>query len=460
VTQTKACIFLAAAIVILLIAGCNEEKPAVTSKQQTQPVKKEQINYSMYQENGFSVLYPQWPSSSQEGVELSVSRGYCTVAVNSEKLPAKQWYEMLIGSIEKQASNIIVSDEDSLMVKYTMLYQNISLISENRFFSCNDQSIAVFVTCAEGFEDIMKNISDTIYPSAHCQEKETDFMVFNDGDFSVKYPDWEQINDSNDQRLLGKTKGVCSVIVDKHNALPKDIFNWLTQAIEGNKNQSLLSADSNIYTISYHLTYMENSLTSDMKIVYCNYQSYLTQVICMDDYATKKDMEIRDSVLDSAGCAKEYEIPTPVKIEEEKKVVKEKEPEVIEEIEDDIVRTDAGEEFGIDADMVVYFINNNLFFTKVLSDFHKVNLVIENSSRKLEFRVLIDSDGKITLLEDGKYDDADVTLIVPLRDALNIFGNAQNINPATLLGFAVNVRTEPADIKNEVIQKVLKGEYN
>jgi hypothetical protein len=69
-------------------------------------------------------------------------------------------------------------------------------------------------------------------------------------------------------------------------------------------------------------------------------------------------------------------------------------------------------------------------------------------------------NGKITLIQDGQFYDADVTLIVPLRDALNIFSNAQNINSATLLSFAINVRTVPASIKNEAIQKVLRGEYN
>ena len=88
------------------------------------------------------------------------------------------------------------------------------------------------------------------------------------------------------------------------------------------------------------------------------------------------------------------------------------------------------------------------------------NLVIKDEARELKLRVLIDDEGKIELLEDGEYSDADVTLIVPLRDALNIFNNAENINPLTLLGFAVNVKTIPAEIKNEVIQKVLRGEYN
>jgi hypothetical protein len=96
-----------------------------------------------------------------------------------------------------------------------------------------------------------------------------------------------------------------------------------------------------------------------------------------------------------------------------------------------------------------------------MQDFPKANLVFEDTenNRILQLRVLVGDDGKISLLEDGRHDDADVTLILPLRDALNMFGNAQNINPFTLLGFAVNARTEPVEIKNEVIQRVLRGEY-
>ena len=119
-------------------------------------------------------------------------------------------------------------------------------------------------------------------------------------------------------------------------------------------------------------------------------------------------------------------------------------------------------QFGIEEEMVIYFINENAFFTNVMKDFPKANIVIEDkdNNRKLKLRVKIDAAGKITLLEDGQYNDANVTLKVPLRDALNIFGNAQNINAVTLIGFAVNVRTEPEGIKNEVIRKVLRGEYN
>jgi len=256
--------------------------------------------------------------------------------------------------------------------------------------------------------------------------------------------------------VLGVTKGVCSVVVDKHNALPKDIINWLNEAIDDQIIDS--SEHNNEYDLVYQLQYENSTITAMTKVFYCNYQSYLTQVLCVDEHIDDDDAIIRDTILDSARCAKEYDIPTPKKIEEKKEIVIEKEPEVIEEIEDEIVKTNAGQEFGIDEEMVVYFINSNAFFTKIMKDFPKANLIVEDDDRKLKFKIRVDDQGKITLLDDGEHSDPDVTLIVPLRDALNIFSNAQNINPITLMGFAVNVKTEPVEIKNQVIQKILRGE--
>ena len=169
---------------------------------------------------------------------------------------------------------------------------------------------------------------------------------------------------------------------------------------------------------------------------------------------------LKDEILDSSKCKTIYEIPTPEVIEEQKEEIIEEEPEVIEEIEDEIVKTNMGEEFGIDEEMIVYFINSNVFFTNIMKDFPKVNLVMEDDDRNLELKATIGSDGKITLLEDGLHGDADVTIYVPLRDALNIFSNANNINPLTLLSFAVNVRTEPVEIKDQVIRDVIAGKYN
>jgi len=443
-------------LILFSVFGCTPESPKDNYQDPVEKVLNEQINYTIFSENGFSVSHPDWERIDQDN-ELTVSKGYCTVAVNSETIPAKQWYDMFEQSIASQDGEILSSDQNNFQVIYSFDFQKHTLISEIRLYECNDRSIAVTLSCIEEVTELMTNISSHIYPSADCKVKETVYNNFQDADYSIKYPDWEGSLEKEEQRVLGVTKGVCSVVVDKHNALPKDIINWLNNAID---NQNIIdsSEQNDEYDIVYQLQYENSTITATTKVFYCNYQSYLTQVLCMDAHITDDDVIIRDTILDSARCAKEYEIPTPMKIEEEKEIVIEKEPEVIEKIEDEIVKTDAGEEFGIDEEMVVYFINSNEFFTKIMKDFPKANLVVEDDDKKLKFKILVDDDGKITLLDDGEHSDPDVTLLVPLRDALNIFSNAQNINPITLIGFAVNVKTEPIEIKNQVIQKVLRGE--
>jgi len=95
-----------------------------------------------------------------------------------------------------------------------------------------------------------------------------------------------------------------------------------------------------------------------------------------------------------------------------------------------------------------------------LKDFPKGNLIAESDEGDIEVRIEINSAGEIILVEDGLHSDPDVTLIVPLMDVLNILNNADNITPANLIQFAINVRTVPEEIKNEVFEKILRGEYN
>ncbi|MFH1637147.1 MAG: hypothetical protein ABIB71_01850 [Candidatus Woesearchaeota archaeon] len=73
------------------------------------------------------------------------------------------------------------------------------------------------------------------------------------------------------------------------------------------------------------------------------------------------------------------------------------------------------------------------------------------------FRSYLSGPELITSLENGLHSDAEVTVYVPLRDALNIFNNAQNINFVNFLMFAINVRTDPAHVKQDVIRKILSG---
>lgn len=480
----KDCIITVIFVLVLIsLTGCTPEQQL---QNQIDDLVSEEITYTNYANNGFSIDYPYWPvtENNDARVEISVSKGFCTVMINTEDAPADQLYALLVNSIEDSNGTLILTDETSSRIKYSALYNELTMISDSMIYGCNGKSHIVSVVCIEQANNDSQHIHKRIFESANCEKDETiseestnlenspaaneieeeiTYNEFEEGDFTIKHPDGETLEEV-ETRVFGVTKGICSVIVDKHNARPGDVIAWLEATTESDKNINILNSRNvnGAYYFDYSQPYKEYQVTSKSKLIYCNYMTYMTQVLCLDELTTASYEDMRTKVLASTKCSEEYEIPTPKIIEEKKEVIKEEEPEVIEELEDEIVKTDAGDEFGIDEEMVVYFINNNAFFGKIMKDFPKGNLVIEDTEndRELKLRATIDDDGKITLLEDGEFSDADVTLIIPLRDALNIFSNAQNINPLTLLGFAINVKTDPASIKDDVIQNVLKGEYN
>jgi len=57
-------------------------------------------------------------------------------------------------------------------------------------------------------------------------------------------PDWDKLQD-NSQHKLGVSRGICSVIVDMHNALPKDIYEWKGE----NRRRSWTNSLKNILMI-------------------------------------------------------------------------------------------------------------------------------------------------------------------------------------------------------------------
>ena len=440
-------------VLLFVLAACNPVDPL-------ERALSEEISYSTYSGNGFTIDYPDWPLTENPS-EVSVSKGYCTVIVHAEKMIAKQWYDAMINAINP--SDVILADEEELRVKHSSEYLNFTMISDTRIYPCNDMANAVSVVCISEVNDRMQHLHERVFRSAACEEEEktTRYLAFEDEDYVIEHPEWDALEQEGQNRVLGLTQGTCSLIVDKHNALPKDIINWLTQSINDAEDHKLLrtSEVGDTYYIDYELPFEQYSLTATTKIIYCNYFSYITQVICINDFIDEESEAIRDTIINSAGCKKEYQIPEPEEIKQKKETVRKEEPEALEEIEE-IVDTNIGDEFGIDEEMIVYFINDNAFFRNIMKDFPKANIIIKDEDRELKIKATIDNTGRITRIQDGEHSSPDVTLIVPLKDALNIFSNAQNINPVTLIGFAINVRTEPPSIKNEVIQKVLRGEYN
>ncbi|MBW2972090.1 hypothetical protein KY359_03565 [Candidatus Woesearchaeota archaeon] len=472
-------------LLFLLLAACSPEQQM---QKMVDKAVAEPFTYSTYSSNGFSVKYPYWPETGDkdDDVEVAVSRGYCSVAVNQERIPAEPWFGMVVDSVENSSSTrIILKDDDALRLKYSTKYQNLTLINEAKVYGCNDYSYVVLVFCIEQAADESQGIYDTVFGSAECEESEegsgnenlqemidkqnmsmeyVDYVSFEDDDFRMEHPDWAEMDKGGSERVLGVSAGICSVVANRYNALPGDIAGWIEKSASEKGEDSLIrsSRKGDYYYIDYRFGSEDYDLVAKTKMFYCNYMTYSAIVVCLENVTVPGMDEMTDEVLSGAHCAREYEIPTPKVFEEKREEVEEDEPEELDEIEESIVKTNAGEAYGIDEEMVVYFINNNAFFTKIMKDFPEANLEIEDkeNDRNLELKVDVDPDtGQITSLDDGAHSSPDVTLIIPLRDALNIFSNAQNLNPLNLLAFAVNVKTEPAGIKDQVIRDVLSGKY-
>lgn len=442
-------------LVVLLICGCEKN---------IEQIINEDIVYSTYTNDDFTIQYPSWPSMGDNTeVEVSVTKGYCSVSINTVESDASGLYNYLLENSPNQV--IVDTNEEELLMIAEMDYLDYHFVAENKIVGCNNQAHVISISCLEEIYNEDYKLYDEIYSSIVCNDGSSEGIVYislDDEDFEVEYPDWDDLkDDAGEERVLGVSAGVCTVFVNKYSASPENIYEWIIKSLNENDDNDLLSysKDNDIYYLEYTMPYENQELTAYVKLEYCNYLTYMTMVVCSNDFASDKHYEMKDLVLNSAQCTKYYPVPEPPKVED----VVDKNPEVEEELEDIldvVIDTNAGEEFGIDEEVVVYFVNNNLFFTKVLSEFDKSNLVFEDDDRNLEFKVDFDENGKIIYLGDGAYSDADVTLYVPLNDALNLINNAENINPLNLIALAVNVRTEPEHIKDEIIQKVLSGYYN
>ena len=475
---------------LVFLIGCNQNA--------LQKVINEEIVYFTYNSDGFSIKYPSWPlmndGAGPTGAEVSVSKGYCTVMVNTESIGADFWYLQLIKALEQGNSTILSVDNSSLKVVLSMMYPPHKLISEVKVFDCNQKAHMVNIAC---IEQVYGNVSlhKEIFGSAVCKdsglsdnnkngkaqekiikEKETTYKELVDQDFSLTYPEWTHLQDNATERVIGVSAGTCTLIVNKHNARPGDLSKWLDISLAKNKSTKILSSfgSGGKYKLVYTSPYFDKILRTDARVDYCNYLSYFTAFVCIDGTNDSVQEAVRSTVLESIDCAKHYVVPEMIKVDDVvKKVTQEKElkkeipkkkveeiKKEVEEIKEKIVYTTIGDRFGIDEEAVVYMVNNNVFFTKVLSDFSKGNLVFEDKETgDVKLKIKFDASGKLTYLGDGSYDDADVTLYVPLKTALNIVNNIDKLNPLTLLSFAVSVRTEPANVKQNVISKALKGGY-
>ncbi|MBW2992528.1 hypothetical protein KY345_04895, partial [Candidatus Woesearchaeota archaeon] len=89
-------------LLVIVLVGCSAEE---RFQSQLDKAMAKEFNYSSYNNNGFSITYPDWPETKDkdEKTEVSVSVGYCTVVVNTEEMTAKQWYDAMIKAIESKS---------------------------------------------------------------------------------------------------------------------------------------------------------------------------------------------------------------------------------------------------------------------------------------------------------------------------------------------------------------------
>jgi len=313
--------------------------------------------------------------------------------------------------------------------------------------------------------DINISANTDVSDSTNNVSQTSQLKSFTKGNFGVSYPaNWNRAFGQGKETIFMVTGEACAIAVNKYDALPKDLVNSIIGSVEDQGKEVLYNKESGgIYEISYTLPGTEQNLVANSKILYCDNQSYAPTVVCPVSYDVDKLQQLKNQVLGSAYCkagtATSALTAPETAITPASQVVASPAPET--KTSSSIVKTNAGDEFGINLGYVVDFFNGEVILRKIMSDFQRVNLVFEDkaNSRNLKLKAEI-SGGKIMLLDDGGYSGPDVTISMPLADAINIFNNVANLTPAKVISFAINLRTDPANIKNEIIGKFLRGEYN
>jgi hypothetical protein len=327
---------------------------------------------------------------------------------------------------------------------------------------CNYETYVIGTTCADGFWESEKNDTDRFRLSAECANvyeepnyssiyvlpslDNTTYSTFIDEDYSTKIPDWSKGEINAKEGILAYTQNACTVALNKYNTPAENLYSWIENYIENNESITLVQKNVPENDIKYDLAFENISLRIRAKIVYCNYHSYNLIAMCEQNYF-ENNSHVLDTILDSPKCANDYSFTPEIKDVEEPPEPK----------EERIAQTDAGLEYGINAESVVQFFNGNPLFAKVMKKYDKVNLRIYDDSKGVDIRLkaLLDQ-GKITNVQDGAYSDAAFTLSMPLDDALNLFNNADKITLGNFLSFIVNVKTDPPSMMKTLIADAFK----
>mgnify|MGYP003974204907 FL=1 len=410
-------------LVLLLVVGCEE-------------VVREVSWDSYSNDQGFSIDHPDWNGTdgANESV-VSIAEAGCMVAVNKYDGSSDIMYDWLSMYLEEQDLDITSMDGETKEIEYAAYHDIYLFYSKLKIYDCNGYAYNVLLAC----EQSLFNESEysRLFDSVSCDEEmkeEQDYVSYSDEDMGVNFPDWD-ITEQNDALVMNDA--FCNVYLFENSAGVEEVQNWLIASLDDYAMRDGF--------LEYNTDYNGTILKSRAGFNYCNYQTYVVVYTCVESVF---DEDVSDEVLSSLECAEVYE-----EIEEEEPEEIEEIVEEVEEVKEEIVGLVLPEKYGlIDPEWIVWFINSNDFFTYILEDYDRVNLVLEDD---VNFNIKADLvGGEIVHIEEGLHADG-VSVFIPAGDAVEILNNMDNINFVNFLVFAAKVRTEPVEVKQDVINKIL-----
>ncbi len=430
--------------------------------------------YSGFKEEDLVMEYPEWQESKAEYHDetlFAVREGSCLVSVDAYDATATGFFEHSKAYLENAPGVVGATyDEGDLEIDF----ETGESLVKMRMVYCNGKTYRAVVACSEKDFGIKGEVMERALSSLSClrayeeplieEEKPTTYALFRQEDFSVRMPEWAAAANREVETVKAVNRGSCSFTLSKYNTPKDSMYEWLENEFRTNNTYGLESSDGEElleYSFGYRDEYVVKAVT---KLEYCNYLTYAMTMTCVDEEFELRGEE-KDKVFDSMGCAREYvfsdiEIEPAPEEEEDEETEPGEEPPQEEEPgpAGRIVESDVAEEYGLDAEAIVSFLNSNPLFQTLFGGMDKVNFKVEDevNSRTINLKVDIEN-GFIVKVRDGLYDNADLGLIMPLDDLMNIINNVENINFGNFLRFAVNIRTEPESMKAELVKKLLEG---
>ena len=394
-------------------------------------------------DNGFSIEHPDWPGNySFDDSLFFLSEDGCNVAVNKYQGNSENMYDWLSTYLEEEGIMISYMNEEKKELRYTSTHSIFLFHTKLKIYSCGNYAYNVLMSCESSLYSTKEQELSRFFDSVDCDEskkEEIEYRDFEEQDFSMKIPDWNSV-DSSDAFVINNN--LCNLYISSNENYVDAVHNWMYTSLEDCEDCRITDSEDTV--IEYESYYEDNLMKSKADFNYCNYKTYIVSFTCGEDYY---DEDVASEIIESIDCAQVYE---PEIVEEE--VVEEREEEV-EEVKEEVVGLELPEKFGlIEPEWIVWFINSNDFFTYILSDYDRVNLILTDDEN---FNIKADlENGKIVHVEEGLY-DGEISVLVPADDAIDIFNNIDNINFVNFLVFAAKIETDPPELKQEVINKIL-----